>query len=102
MIIVCDGDCAPFTAKTSLWNYSARSIAEDFLRQRLHNSIDLVLLATVDDREGARIQGNTVLSMRYDLVAGPPSARHTRLSGEVVSALEKALRDVLCTLPAPV
>ena len=86
LVIACDAGCAPFRAWTAPRHYSAQEIAADFLRQRLHNSIDLVLLATVD-----AVDSGGALKMRYSLVSGRPAQESPHFENGPISRLSAPL-----------
>lgn len=101
LIVACDGDCALFrpTLHNAAGTYSARQIAQDFLRQ--HRSIDAVLLVGIDEQRSP-FWAKANYKVRYDLLVAPVEAKPTRLDGNAVASLEKVLRVVADHVPRPV
>jgi hypothetical protein len=99
LLIVCDGDCATMSRRTPLEGFSATQIAERFLRDT--NSVDLVLLATVEEHHGG-VWRPRQLSCRYDLAAAPLGFRPNRLTNSVVILLRQLLQSAVERIPKPV
>lgn len=101
MIIACDGGCDLIrngNQGKSHYTYSAREVAEDFLRQ--NSSIDAVLLATIDEKHHP-FGIPTEHKMSYELICAPILARSHRATNEVVELLTAALRGALLKIPRP-
>ena len=101
IIIACDGGCDLIrngNRGKSHYTYSAREVAEDFLRQ--NSSIDAVLLATVDEQHHS-FGVSTKYQMSYELVCAPPEARSPRATNESIELLIAALNIALPNLPRP-
>lgn len=101
IIILCDGDCAAM--RKSIFagagnNYSARQIATNFLRKT--SSVDLVLLATVEQRNphDPRLRDYV---MSYDLAAAPLSARTSRVDDDIIHAVQTLLEKSIKEIPKP-
>jgi hypothetical protein len=100
LIILCDGDCGTMRSKhTSSMSFSARAIAEDFLRQ--NRSVDLVLLVSVTS-SGYDWSSRGELLMHYELVAARSGPRPARLSNAAFETVRAALECAVATLPQPV
>lgn len=101
LIIACDADSATLRRSAlmrSPGTFTAREIAEDFLRQ--YSSIDLVLLVTVDEATGGFLP-KAELKMKYDLVARRPQKRSVRLTYERLKEIEERLQKALVDVPQP-
>lgn len=101
IVVACDGDCDLIRRGDqgkSHYTYSAREVAEDFLRQ--NSSIDAVLLVTVDEQHHPFL-ASTEYQMKYDLLCAPPSVRSLRATNESIGLLTEALNVALSKLPRP-
>ena len=100
LLIVCDGDCATMSRSAPLEGFSARQIAERFLQDT--NSVDLVLLATVEERHNVSCWPRQALHARYELVAAPALHRTARLTYTVLSLLGQVLQLAVEKISQPV
>lgn len=98
IIILCDGDCAAMRKSAFSGNYSARQIATDFLRQT--SAVDLVLLATVEQRNPYDLRLRDYV-MNYDLTAAPPRQRSARISDDIIEAVQLLLERSIREIPTP-
>lgn len=102
LIIACDGDSALLRQSPlmrSPGTFSAREVAEDFLRK--NSSIDAVLLATIEEQRQI-LDPTTIYRMKYDLVVAPTQARSPRMTPVVIAALETVLRKTVQRIPQPI
>lgn len=100
LVVACDGDCA--ILQQSSWSrppdtYTAREIAQDFLRQT--ESVDAVLLVRIEERRQP-------MGPRSDLrVAGEwiakPATEGDRRRPEAMAALDSAMQAAVKLLPTP-
>lgn len=101
IIIACDGGCDlirnGYRGK-SHYTFSAREVAEDFLRQ--NSSIDAVLLVTVNEQSTMSINP-TKYQMQYELVFAPTHTRSCRTTNKSVELLTSALHVALSNIPNP-
>jgi hypothetical protein len=79
--------------------FSAREVAEDFLRK--NGSIDAVLLASIDEHREL-FQSRTTFKMRYELVVAPKRSRSARMDDATISRLEELLRKAVAQVPRPI
>jgi hypothetical protein len=101
IIIACDGGCDLIRSGNrgkSHYTYSAREVAEDFLRQ--NSSIDAVLLATIDEQHHP-FGSPPKYQMSYELIYAPLLARSRRATNESIESLAAALNLALPNLPKP-
>lgn len=101
IIIACDGGCDLIRRGNrgkSHYTYSAREVAEDFLRQ--NTSIDAVLIATIDEQHHP-FGMPPKYQMSYELICPPILARSTLATNETIQSLTKALHVALSHLPRP-
>lgn len=98
IIILCDGDCAAMRKSVFSGNYSARQIATEFLRKT--NAVDLVLLATVEQRNPHDLRLRDYV-MNYDLTAAPPRQRSARISDDIIEAVQLLLERSVREIPTP-
>lgn len=101
IIIACDGGCDLIRSGNrgkSHYTYSAREVAEDFLRQ--NSSIDAVLLATIDEQHHP-FGSPPKYQMSYELIFAPLLARSRRATNESIESLTTALHVALPNLPRP-
>lgn len=99
LIILCDGNCGTMRSRLgSSMSFSARAIAEDFLRQ--NRSIDLVLLVSVT-RSGYDSHKKE-LHLRCELVTARSGGHLTRLNSSALETVRLALDRAAATLPQPV
>lgn len=101
IIIACDGGCDLIrngNLGKSHYTYSAREVAEDFLRQ--NSSIDAVLLVTIDEQHHT-FGSPTTYQMSYELICAPLLARSHRATNESIESLAAALHVALPNLPSP-
>lgn len=101
LVIACDGGSA-LLRKSPLMRspgtFSAREVAEDFLRK--NSSIDAVLLATIEEQRQV-LDPTTTYRMKYDLVVAPSHARSQRMTPLAIAALETVLRKTVQRIPRP-
>lgn len=99
LIILCDADCSAMSREhISCEEFSARSIAEDFLRKS--TSIDMVLLATVqNDGYGWLVPRRLVL--KFDLITARPGALSARMTSSRFAAVRAALERAVSVFPIP-
>lgn len=101
IIIACDGGCDLIRRGNrgkSHYTYSAREVAEDFLRQ--NSSIDAVLLAAIDEQHHP-FGSPPKYQMSYELICAPLLARSPRATDESIESLTAALHVALPNLPKP-
>jgi len=98
IIILCDGDCAAMRKSILSSNYSARQIATEFLRKT--SAVDLVLLATVEQRNPHDLRLRDYV-MSYDLTAAPQQQRSTRVSNDIIEAVRLLLERSVREIPTP-
>jgi hypothetical protein len=101
IIIACDGGCDLIrngNQGKSHYTYSAREVAEDFLRQ--NRSIDAVLLATVDEQHHP-FSSRPEYQMSYELICAPLWARSHRATNDSIESLTAALHVALPNVPKP-
>ncbi len=101
IIILCDGDCAAM--RKSIFagtgcNFSARQIAEEFLRKT--SAVDLVLLATVELRHPQNLRLRDYV-MSYNLTAAPPRDHSSRVDGDIIEAVRVLLERSVREIPRP-
>lgn len=101
LVILCDGDCAAM--RKSIFagtgsNYSARTIATEFLRKT--KAVDLVLLVTVEQQNPYDLRLRDY-RMSYDLTAAPTGARSPRVNDDVIKAVQTLLEQSVKTIPRP-
>ncbi len=102
LIIACDGDSALLRQSPLMRSpgaFSAREVAEDFLRK--NSSIDVVLLATIEEQRQV-LDHTTTYRMKYDLVVAPSHANSPRMKPTVIGALETLLRRAIQRIPQPI
>lgn len=100
LLIVCDGDCATMSRSAPLEGFSARQITERFLQST--NSVDLVLLATVEKQNNGSWWTRHAMRGRYELVAAAAPRRPARLTGTVLFQLGRMLQSAIDKVPQPV
>ncbi|WP_256576479.1 hypothetical protein [Pseudomonas sp. Irchel 3E20] len=101
IVIVCDGGCDLIRIGNrgkSHYTYSAREVAEDFLRQ--NSSIDAVLLVAIDAPHPP-FGSPPEYQMSYELICAPLLARSHRATNESIESLTAALHVALPNLPRP-
>lgn len=101
IIIACDGGCDLIKSGNrgkSHYTYSAREVAEDFLRQ--NSSIDAVLLVAVDEQHHP-FGSPPEYQMSYELICAPLLARSRRATNDSIESLTAALHVALPNLPRP-
>jgi hypothetical protein len=101
IIIACDGGCDLIRSGNrgkSHYTYSAREVAEDFLRQ--NSSIDAVLLVAIDEPQHP-FGSPPEYQMSYELICAPLLARSHRATNESIESLTAALHVALPNLPRP-
>lgn len=101
IIIACDGGCDLIRSGNrgkSHYTFSAREVAEDFLRQ--NSSIDAVLLATIDEQHHP-FGSPPKYQISYELICAPLLARSRRATNESIESLTAALHVALPNLPRP-
>ncbi len=101
IIIACDGGCDLIRKGSqgrSNYTYSAREVAEDFLRQ--NKSIDAVLLTTIDEQHHS-FGSPSKFQMSYELICAPVLARSHRATNDSIETLTAALHVALPNLPRP-
>jgi hypothetical protein len=97
LVILCDGDCAAMRSSVFSQNYSAKQIAEEFLRQ--NSTVDLVLLASV---ESVSVNWrDSVLRMKYELVAAAPRFRSSRVNDDLLRRVTEVLNNAVRAVPIP-
>ncbi len=103
LVVVCDGGSGLLRRSSGMTNspgsFTARKVAEDFLRQS--NTIDFVLMATVDAQRAVLGVG-TRHQLRFELVAATESARSSRVTPNIVQAVHALLEAAGRQVPAPV
>lgn len=102
LIIVCDRGSALLRRSDLMHSpgtYSAREMAQDFLRQ--NSSIDAVFLVAIDEKRqmlGAKIN----YRMKFDLVVAPTHKRSARMTPSAIAQLDALLRSAVERMPQPV
>lgn len=98
MLVVCDGDCALLSRDRPTEGFSAKQIAEHFLRAS--QTIDLVFLVTVVEESVSSFARRDRRYMRCILVAAA-SGRSAHLTSGVVEAVSRVFEEALKKLPEP-
>ncbi|HEX2581540.1 MAG TPA: hypothetical protein VHL08_06135 [Dongiaceae bacterium] len=102
LIVACDGDSALLRQSSLMYSpgtYSARGVAEDFLRQ--NSSIDAILLVTIDEQKQV-FDIKTSYQLKCDLIVAPLRARSSRMTSDNISMLDSLLRNVVAQMPLPI
>ena len=97
MLVVCDGGCALLRRPSPLEGYSARQIAQHFLRGS--QTIDVVALVTIVEELGI-LSRRSQKSLRCDLVTTVPT-RPAHLADSTFQALTHLFGEAVTKLPAP-
>ena len=100
LLIVCDGDCATMSRSAPLEGFSARQIAERFLQST--SSVDLVLLASVEEQNIGSWWTRRAINSRYELVAAVAPHRRARLTDALLSQSGQMLQSAIEQIPRPV
>lgn len=98
MLVVCDGDCALLRRDRPLEGFSAREVADYFLRGS--QTIDLVLLVTVVEESVSSFARRDRRYLRCDFVAAE-SGQPAHLTGGVFEAVRRVFEDAARRLPEP-
>lgn len=98
MLVVCDGDCALLGRDRPMEGFSARQVAEHFLRGS--GTIDLVLLVTVVEESVSTFARRDHRYLRCDLVASATD-RPAHLTAGVIAVVRRVLEDAIKELPEP-
>lgn len=97
LVVLCDGDCAAMRNSAFSQNYSAKQIAQDFLRQ--NSSVDFVLLVSVERKQLNFYESR--LQMNYELVAAAPRYRSARVDERLLERITEALNKSILCVPPP-
>lgn len=99
VLVVCDGDCSLLGRAQPMEGFSARRIAEMFLRGS--KTIDLVLVVTVFEESGLVWPQRNRRELRGELIAAPKSARPSHLTDSTIDAVQHVFELALGKLPVP-
>lgn len=98
LVILCDAGCAAMRCSAFGNVYSAHQIAKDFLRQ--NSSVDLVLLATVEQKNPYATQLRDYKAT-YDLVVAPATSRSPRVDNDAIASVKALLESAVRHVPIP-
>lgn len=99
LVIICDADCATMHRPSPLEGYTARQIAEGFLRDT--TAVDLVLLVGIEERHMPLSMTRHVIQTNFELVAAPPGHRQARLTDAALAAIRSTLEQAAARIPKP-
>jgi hypothetical protein len=100
MLVVCDGGCALLGRPRPMEGFSARQIAESFLRSS--QTIDLVLVVTVFEESPLDWHRRDRRELHWDLIAAPKADRPAHLTDSVLDGVRSVLGEAIAKLPTPV
>jgi len=100
VLIVCDGDCSLLGRSQPVEGFSARRIAEAFLRGS--QTIDLVFVITVLKESELGWGQRSRSELHWDLIAAPKRERPKHLTESTVDAVRHMFEQALGKLPKPV
>lgn len=98
MLVVCDGDCSLLGRDRPMEGFSAREVAEHFLRGS--RTIDLILLVSVTEESVSTFARPGRRFLRCELVASS-SNRPAHLTTGVIEAVKRVLAEAVQKLPEP-